>query len=132
VYEGAPSAAPTVLHRDRPDELVRALRNDNLFWRLTAQRLLVERANPDVVPQLLSLARDRSVDALGLNPGALHALWTLHGLEAARRLEQGRDRRRDRGAPPSFGGGAEGRRPGAAREREHAERAAHRGAARGP
>ena len=81
VYEGASPVAPTVLHRDRPDELVRALRNDNLFWRLTAQRLLVERANPDVVPQLLSLARDRSVDALGLNPGALHALWTLHGLK---------------------------------------------------
>jgi HEAT repeat protein len=60
---------------------VRALRNDNLFWRLTAQRLLVERANTDVVPQLVAMARDRSVDELGLNLGALHALWTLHGLK---------------------------------------------------
>jgi putative membrane-bound dehydrogenase-like protein len=80
VYEGAPPAQRMTLSRERPAELVQALRNDNLFWRLTAQRLLVERANTDVVPQLLALARDRSVDELGLNPGALHALWTLHGL----------------------------------------------------
>jgi uncharacterized protein len=80
VYEGAPAAKRMALGKDRPAELVAALRNDNLFWRLTAQRLLVERGNTDVVPQLLALARDRSVDELGLNPGALHALWTLHGL----------------------------------------------------
>ena len=43
VYTGAPAAKPMALHKDRPDELVAALRNDNLFWRLTAQRLLVER-----------------------------------------------------------------------------------------
>jgi uncharacterized protein len=80
VYDGAPAARPMALSKERPADLVAALRNDNLFWRLTAQRLLVERANTDVVPQLLALARDRSVDELGLNPGALHALWTLHGL----------------------------------------------------
>jgi len=63
-----------------PDQLVEALGNDNMFWRLTAQRLLVERGNVDVTSELLDLLADQRVDDLGLNPGALHALWTLHGL----------------------------------------------------
>ena len=63
-----------------PQQLVRALSNDNMFWRLTAQRLLVERAKTDVVPALIDLVNDHTVDSLGLKPSALHALWTLHGL----------------------------------------------------
>jgi putative heme-binding domain-containing protein len=59
---------------------VDALRNDNMFWRLYAQRLLVERGQLDVVPELIKLAADHSVDTIGLNPAAIHALWTLHGL----------------------------------------------------
>ncbi len=62
--------------------LVAALKDDNLFWRLHAQRLLVERKNKDIVPALVALTRDHSVDAIGLNPGAIHALWALHGLGA--------------------------------------------------
>lgn len=65
---------------DRPDELVVALTRDNLFWRRHAQRLLVERGETDVVPALLKLVADQSVDAIGLNVGAIHALWTLQGL----------------------------------------------------
>jgi len=61
---------------------VKALADDNQFWRLTAQRLLVERAKNDVVPALIALAKDQSVDAIGLNGGVVHALWTLHGLGA--------------------------------------------------
>jgi hypothetical protein len=34
------------------------------------------------VPALIDMARNQSVDELGLNIGALHALWTLHGLGA--------------------------------------------------
>ena len=34
----------------RPLELVQALRHDNMFWRTTAQRLLVERGKTDVAP----------------------------------------------------------------------------------
>lgn len=63
-----------------PSELVDALTHDNLFWRQTAQRLLVERGETDVAPALLELLMDQSIDELGLNPGALHALWTLDGL----------------------------------------------------
>jgi putative membrane-bound dehydrogenase-like protein len=65
-----------------PDKLVATLRNDNLFWRRHAQRLLVERGKRDVVPALVAMARDRGVDAIGLNVGVIHALWTLHGLSA--------------------------------------------------
>jgi putative membrane-bound dehydrogenase-like protein len=83
-YDSAPAAPalPMRLDNATPAQLVRALRHDNLFWRLTAQRLLVERKRSDVVPALVALLRDQTVDPLGLNPGALHALWTLHGLGA--------------------------------------------------
>jgi uncharacterized protein len=68
------------LSKDRSSELVATLRNDNLLWRMHAQRMLVERGNRDVAGRLLGFIRDTSVDSLGMNPGALHALWTLHGL----------------------------------------------------
>jgi putative membrane-bound dehydrogenase-like protein len=65
-----------------PDQLVAALKSDNMFWRSQAQRLLVERGNQDVVPALVVLVKDQSVDAIGLNTAAIHALWTLRGLGA--------------------------------------------------
>ena len=80
VWKGAPAYTPMSLDASRPAELVQALRNDNMFWRTTAQRLLVERGNPDVLPQLVAIADDRSVDAIGLNSPGVHALWTMHGL----------------------------------------------------
>src|SRR5262249_23440929 len=53
--------------KDAPaKDLIAALNSDNMFWRLWAQRLLVERANKDVVPQLLELLKDPGSDALGL------------------------------------------------------------------
>jgi len=67
---------------DKPDDLITALSNENMFWRTTAQRLLVERDNRDVLPQLYDLANQKKVDSLGLNPGALHALWAIQGLGA--------------------------------------------------
>ena len=70
------------LTRDNTADLLKALRSDNLLWRLHAQRLLIERAQPDVVPALLEILADQSTDAIGINGGALHALWTLHGLGA--------------------------------------------------
>ena len=67
-----------------PAQLVAALGDDNMFWRSTAQRLLVERKQRDVVPALIALVRDQRVDELGLDPSALHALWTLQGLGTLR------------------------------------------------
>ena len=68
-------------------KLVTALRHENQLWRLHAQRLLVERQKTDVVPALIELLGDTLADAIGLNPGAIHALWTLHGLGAIANVE---------------------------------------------
>jgi putative membrane-bound dehydrogenase-like protein len=80
VYKGAPAAKKRSLSTADPAGLLDALAADNMFWRLHAQRLLVERAQKDVVPQLIALVRNPSVDAIGVNGGAFHALWTLQGL----------------------------------------------------
>ncbi|MGH9161315.1 MAG: PVC-type heme-binding CxxCH protein, partial [Vicinamibacteraceae bacterium] len=80
VYKDAPPAKKRALSKSDSAGLIEALAADNMFWRLTAQRLLVERAQKDVVPELLALVRNQSVDAIETNGGALHALWTLHGL----------------------------------------------------
>ena len=47
---------------------------------MTAQRLLIERNNKDVVPKLIALVNDQSLDEIGNNPAAIHALWILNGL----------------------------------------------------
>ncbi|HET7218403.1 MAG TPA: PVC-type heme-binding CxxCH protein, partial [Vicinamibacterales bacterium] len=60
--------------------LLSALSSDNMLWRLHAQRLLVERGQKDVVPQLIALVKNPTVDAIGINGSAMHALWTLKGL----------------------------------------------------
>jgi len=82
--KGVQGAKPAVksLHNASVQGLVAALRDDNQLWRMHAQRLLVERGGKDAVPALCELARDTSRDELGLNVGAVHALWTLRGLGA--------------------------------------------------
>ena len=82
VYTDAPKAVNPVLDSSDSSGLVAALRHENQFWRLQAQRLLIERRKTDVVPALIALAGNTSIDAIGLNPGAIHALWTLQGLGA--------------------------------------------------
>ena len=80
VYKNARKTPPMQLDKAAPQELVATLKNDNMLWRMTAQRLLVERGQKDVTPALCELVRDRGMDEIGLNPGAIHALWTLKGL----------------------------------------------------
>ncbi len=57
--------------------LVEHLNDGNLWWRLTAQRLLMERQDRSAVRWLRDYAQT-SKSA----PGRAHALWTLHGLKA--------------------------------------------------
>jgi len=86
VHKGAtPSKAPRLSKAD-PAGLVAALSSDNMLWRLHAQRLIVERGQRDVMPALVALTRSTSVDAIGLNVGAFHAIWTLDGLGAVQDL----------------------------------------------
>lgn len=80
VYDGAPESAPTSLAGATPTQLVQTLAAPSLLWRKHAQRMLVERGQRDVLPALLELVRNRETDQIGLNTGAIHALWTLHGL----------------------------------------------------
>ncbi len=82
VYKDAKVSKPPVLDPKDGKSLVAALKSDNMFWRMHAQRLLVERGKMDVVPDVLNLAKGWSVDAIGLNVGAIHAWWTLRGLGA--------------------------------------------------
>jgi putative heme-binding domain-containing protein len=81
VYDGK-TGKPFSLAGATPQQLVDTLKHENMFWRKQAQRLLVERGQRDVVPALIQLVRDPGVDRIGLNVGAIHALWTLHGLGA--------------------------------------------------
>lgn len=82
VYKKAKPYQPLALVRNDPAGLVSALKNDNMFWRMTAQRLLVESKNQAVLPDLYRIIADPSVDEVGLNSPAVHALWTMHGLGA--------------------------------------------------
>jgi putative membrane-bound dehydrogenase-like protein len=76
-----PYTAPQLAKNDISG-LVKALTNDNMFWRMTAQRLLVEAKNMAAIPGLIKLVNDQSIDEVGLNSPAIHALWTLNGLGA--------------------------------------------------
>jgi len=76
------AAQTKLLRKEDTKGLLAALSDPNMFWRLTAQRLLVERRDRSVVPALTAMVANVKVDEMGLNPGALHALWTLHGLGA--------------------------------------------------
>ncbi len=80
VYDAAPAYEPLSLAGASGDKLVSTLRHPTMLWRKHAQRLLVERQDRSVVPQLLELIADPTLDPIGLNVGAIHALWTLHGL----------------------------------------------------
>ena len=80
VYKHATAAKKRSLSATDRAGLLEALASDNMFWRLHAQRLLVERGQKDVVPQLVALVRNKTVDEVGTNGGAFHALWTLQGL----------------------------------------------------
>lgn len=76
------------LSKEKPDQLVKALGNDNLLWRMTAQRLLVERGNLDVASDLYKLIANEKLDENGNNYAAIHALWTLDGLGALAKDDQ--------------------------------------------
>ncbi len=82
VYKKAKPYQPFTLKKDNTAGLIAALQSDNMFWRMTAQRLLVESKNQAVLPELYRLIAKTDVDEIGLNSPAVHAIWTLHGLGA--------------------------------------------------
>ena len=77
--DGAPAPKPVKLGSATNAELVHELENPVIWWRRTAQRLLVDRNAVDVAPNLVRLIHESQSPV-----GRLHALWTLDGL---RKLE---------------------------------------------
>jgi putative membrane-bound dehydrogenase-like protein len=57
------------------EELVKTLSNGNYWWRINAQRLLVDRADKNSAPLLADVLHN------GTPIAKLHALWTLDGLQ---------------------------------------------------
>lgn len=86
--QASAEVGPLAAGRERPrlstasdTELVDALTHRNIWWRRTAQRLLVHDKRVGAVPALERLVTDRPTPL-----ARLHALWTLEGLG---RLESG-------------------------------------------
>jgi len=79
-YKGGKDSKTLDLKDASNSELIEALKSENMFWRLTAQRLIVEQQYTEVIPDLYKIITDQSVDNIGLNAPAVNALWTLHGL----------------------------------------------------
>ncbi len=77
VPEGARRTKRPALSKASTAELVRQLDDANLSWRLTVQRLLVERQDAAAVRPLEKLAREAR-----RSQTRAHALWTLAGLRA--------------------------------------------------
>ncbi len=79
-YKGADDSKVFDLRDAGASKLLEALGSDNMFWRLTAQRIIVETQNKDVVKGLYKLIDSQEVDEAGINGPAINALWTLKGL----------------------------------------------------
>lgn len=73
VWDKAPASQITTLDPNNTQALVAALENDNQFWRLTAQRLLVDGNQTEAETTLRALLQKPGI-------ASTHALWTLHGL----------------------------------------------------
>ena len=57
------------------DQLVEKLNDKNIWWRLNAQRLLVDRNADKALPSLIRMTQNPKASM-----GRLHALWTLEGM----------------------------------------------------
>lgn len=75
IYDGAEKVKYPNLTSGDLQSLINGLQNNNLFWRLQAQRLLVESKSNDAIPVILD-AIDKSQEELFL----IHLLWSLRGL----------------------------------------------------
>ena len=81
IYRIAPVSHPPALTRNlrlgeaSDEELVRNLENPNVWWRMTAQRLLIDRNNVGTARMLTQFFQDTESGA-----ARVHALWTLEAL----------------------------------------------------
>ena len=80
--EAKPEKQPAL--SEGPQAWLAALSHENMLWRMHAQRLIVENQAVELIPDLTQLVNSPSVDDIGLNSPAVHALWALEGLGAIR------------------------------------------------
>ncbi len=74
-HQNSQPAKEPELQSAAAEQLVEALTHPNMWWRITAQRLLVERQDESVVAALRDL-----VGTANKPEYRIHALWTLEGL----------------------------------------------------
>ena len=81
VPDGLERGARPKLNEASPADLVAQLSNANLWWRITAQRLLVERQDRSVVPALQALAKrcPSLLDYRSLNINTFEPIYVLMG-----------------------------------------------------
>ncbi len=77
VWRDGPKSSIKSLAQAKAPEVVAALDSGNQFWALTAQRLIVDNKLTDATPTL-----KKRVRAASGGKGAIHALWSLEGLDA--------------------------------------------------
>jgi putative membrane-bound dehydrogenase-like protein len=77
VWKDGPRSSIKSLANAKPAELVAALDSGNMFWSLTAQRLIADNKTKDTAPAL----KKRVASGTG-GTGAIHALWSLEGIGA--------------------------------------------------
>ena len=73
MWDKAPKSEIASLADASAEKLLSALHDSNQFWRLTAQRLIVEGKREDLVTALKASTKIEGI-------GAVHALWSLRGL----------------------------------------------------
>lgn len=82
IYRIVPDSNPPPLARNvrlgdsSDEELVKHLENPNIWWRMTAQRLLVDRRGSGAAQMLTQLFQDTESGV-----ARIHALWTLDALD---------------------------------------------------
>jgi cytochrome c553 len=77
VWKDGPKSSIKSLANAEFSALVAALDSGNMFWSLTAQRLMVENKMTDAAPALKKRVRSGTGGT-----GAIHALWSLEGISA--------------------------------------------------
>jgi putative membrane-bound dehydrogenase-like protein len=82
IYRITPTNAPSAewmkglsLGKESTAQLVEKLADNNIWWRMNAQRLLIDRGDKDAVPALIKMTNNPASAF-----GRLHALWTLEAL----------------------------------------------------
>ena len=76
VADGFKTPVYPKLDPNDPQTLLQALGNENLFWRLQAQRLLVERGNKDVLQELAEMVKPAATPH---EPASRQQGWTHRG-----------------------------------------------------